>query len=143
MPNKTESIGIRCTKKQRDEIAARAEECQMKVSEYILRKALWLSPETNLLLENLRYEVHKIGVNINQIARACNSSSHVLSYDYSKALDELEKIDQHFCDVYKELQKQNELQFQMDQHFEDVGLKGDVDEKNSDQNDSNTEFKFW
>jgi type II secretory pathway component PulF len=68
-------IKIRLTAKEREEIRELAREEGLNVSEYIRKRALQRQAEEQAKLEmerQLVYELHRIGVNLNQMARGIN-----------------------------------------------------------------------
>jgi hypothetical protein len=68
-------IKIRLTSKEREEIRELAREEGLNVSEYIRKRALQRQAEEQAKLEmerQLIYQLNKIGVNLNQIARGIN-----------------------------------------------------------------------
>ncbi len=114
MAKRTEKIGAKYTKEESDWIREQAEKNKISCAEYIRRKVLWLPPEIHAELEELNYQVRKIGVNINQIARSCNSRKFVTSGDYRDIIGYLGGIDQHICNLEKKMGELCEKRFQMD-----------------------------
>ena len=80
-PLKTKYIQIRISPSQYDKIKEKADLAQLSISEFIrctasskqIRTYPHLIPVYNILRE-IRTELKRIGVNVNQIAAACNTS---------------------------------------------------------------------
>lgn len=51
-------------------------------------------------LDNLAYEINKIGVNINQIARIANSDKHIYKSDIEYLREKQERIEEMLCNYY-------------------------------------------
>ena len=97
---KTERIGLRCTDTQKHDIYAKAADAKQTVSQYLVYCALYNphnakaeghSPEPDLEPDPMKlkiatvkrsavpilHELHRIGVNVNQIARCSNALGRV------------------------------------------------------------------
>jgi len=84
-------LRVRCTSKEKETIALKADQLGLSVSEYIRHVALGRSvkiQEPKYGFE-LTQQVRKLGVNINQIARHFNST-HVMPEDFKRVLPKLE-----------------------------------------------------
>ena len=88
---------FRCTKEESEEIKKRAENERKSTSAYIRDAALNrnipdLNPEIAKILKTYRDNELKIGVNINQAVRICNSKQSVSRQDYEKLTGMLLRI---------------------------------------------------
>ncbi len=127
MANRTVWIGGRYTEEESTIIREHARETHLNLSDYVRRKALWLPQEMAGQLDELNYEVHKIGVNINQVVRSCNSKNFVSKEDYRKLTRYLEQINENYCELIKELKRQNEQQFHMEMILKDPYAGGSAE----------------
>lgn len=101
---------FRCTQKEADWIAECAAKLNMKESTYMryrLRKGqkIRMPPEVQNLLKELKYYDIKIGTNINQVVRSCNSKQFITQVDYQHLVEYLVQIDQKYQDILKQLQE--------------------------------------
>ena len=73
---RTRTLGVRVTKAEAEELRERAQAAHLSVAAYVRRRALGrrvrTAPEWRLGAAELR-ELNRIGVNLNQMARAMNS----------------------------------------------------------------------
>ena len=88
---------FRCTKEENDAINARAAKERKAVSAYLRDAALnrrlpAIDPKIEPILKKLQENELKIGVNINQAVRLCNSKKSVSRSDYETLQGYLEKI---------------------------------------------------
>lgn len=101
---------FRCTKREADWIAECAAKLNMKESTYMryrLRKEqkIRMPPEVQTLLQELKYYDIKIGTNINQVVRSCNSKRFITQVDYQHLVEYLVQIDQKYQEILKRLQE--------------------------------------
>lgn len=96
---KTQSVSIRLTNEEHEMLLEKAEGCR-SLSEYLRYQVFADIPQKNQrLLEEIRkaqYELHKIGVNINQIVKNNNSRIYKTSdkrelEDSMRRIQELER----------------------------------------------------
>ena len=85
---------FRCTPSESAVIDERAKKEKKKVSAYLRDAALSRSvpvfdERVYELLERLRFNELKIGYNINQAVKMCNTKKHVTSWDYEKLTSHL------------------------------------------------------
>ena len=101
---KTEIVRVRMTVAQKEELQRLAGEKQMTVSDYI-RTASARPPDVTRAefdheIIRLRYEINKIGVNINQIAKKYNENRYVKpSAELLRELKEVEMVLLEICRV--------------------------------------------
>jgi uncharacterized protein (DUF1778 family) len=83
-------IKIRLTAKEREEIRELAREEGLTVSEYIRKRALQRQAEEQAKRE-MEHQIYRIGINVNQIARALNSLNNkkILKDEDKKTLNAL------------------------------------------------------
>ena len=94
---KTIDLHFRCSAEENQEISRRAEQEKKSISAYVRDAALnrnipKLDEKSNGLLRELITNELKIGTNINQVVRLCNSKKLVSKSDYKKLLQYLEEI---------------------------------------------------
>jgi len=140
MANKTVWKAFRCTDEEAAELSRQAEKNRLSESEYIRRKIFMLPQETNLLLQELKHYDLKIGTNINQIVRSCNSKKFVSSYDYQKLAEYLEKLDEKYYEVIRQLRLQNEKSFYAAGLGYQTGSGYKVDPEENEQETDEEEF---
>ena len=92
---------FRCTKEEAEYIAACAERLQMTESNYMRYRLqedrqVRLPPEINTVLKELKYYDLKIGTNINQIVRSCNTKRFITREDYRMLVEYLLQIDRKY-----------------------------------------------
>lgn len=101
--NRTEIVKLRLTPAEKEQIRKQAEKEHITVSDYIRRVAA--SPpeitrkEYNEAIEKTIYEIHKIGTNINQIAKKYNE------YQYIEPSRELVRYLERMFDFTEMIQK--------------------------------------
>ena len=75
---RTRTVGVRVTEAEAEELRERAQAARLSVGSYLRRRALGqrvrIAAERRLGAEELR-ELNRIGVNLNQMARAMNAGS--------------------------------------------------------------------
>ncbi|MCC8106063.1 MAG: MobC family plasmid mobilization relaxosome protein [Clostridiales bacterium] len=118
MANRTVSKIFRCTPEEAQEIARMAEENNLSEADFIRKKIFRLSPETDQLLQELEYYDVKIGNNINQIVRSCNSKKFITTQDYRELVQLLEKLVEHRYGVIQQMKKRNEKIFSAQEKFD-------------------------
>lgn len=102
---KSKSVGIRFTTDELEIIDERATKVNLKRSEYI-KECIWEKSAQPILkidfssLDNLVYEINKIGVNINQIAHIANSELHIYKSDIKYLKESMERIENKLGDYY-------------------------------------------
>jgi hypothetical protein len=92
MSNKDKITHIRFTQEDLEKIQQESKEKGMNVSQYIrscVKGGLYDNPDLRKELRTLNYEIHKIGVNVNQIA--CHSNLGILTMSEREILLELMK----------------------------------------------------
>lgn len=74
---------------------------------YKLRKheKIRIPPEVKDLLQELKYYDLKIGTNINQIVRSCNSKKFITRVDYQLLVNYLIQIDRKYQETLERLQE--------------------------------------
>ena len=97
MDKKDVSIHFRCTKKEEEDIEQQAKMENKARSAYLRDAALCrnvpkLDPETKALLKQFQENELRIGVNINQAVRLCNSKKNVSREDYERLTNMLLRI---------------------------------------------------
>lgn len=95
--NKTENIRIRLTAEEKEFVLSDMEKNgETVLSKYLRKKILnnriEAALQKNLELERLTYEIRKIGVNINQIAKRYNSGTPFYT-DSRQLLENLQRIE--------------------------------------------------
>ena len=88
---------FRCTQEESEEIRRRAAAEHKGQSEYLRDAALHrkipvFDEEVKRLLRNLQENELKIGINVNQVVRVCNSKKYISRADYEKLVECLERI---------------------------------------------------
>lgn len=101
---------FRCTQKEAEWITECAAKQNMKESTYMryrLQKEqkIRMPPEVHTLLQELKYYDIKIGTNINQVVRSCNSKRFITQVDYRRLVEYLIQIDQKYQEILKRLQE--------------------------------------
>lgn len=110
MPQKNMVKKFRCTEEEAEWLEAKSKERKMNVSEYIRRKVFRndrvLLPATILdLLKKMNYYNLKIGTNINQIVRSCNSKKFITKEDYQLLVQYLEEINGVYLKIYDAIEQ--------------------------------------
>ena len=106
---KTIDLHFRCTPEENREISRRAEQEKKSISAYVRDAALnrnipKLDEKTNGLLRELTANELKIGNNINQAVRLCNSKKLVSREDYEKLVQYLKELMVFRKEITKKLQ---------------------------------------
>lgn len=120
MANRTVWKAFRCTEAEAAKIAEQAERNGLSESDYMRRKIFQLPPETSLILQELKNSILKIGTNINQVMRSCNSRRFITNMDYQKLSEFLEEIDRKYYEMVQLLQVQNENYFFASEHEDEM-----------------------
>lgn len=99
---------FRCSRKESEEISKEAEAMKMTESAYMRYRILKtakprLPPEVTTLLEELKYYDLKIGININQIVRSCNSKKFITEKDYLALTKNLELLNEKYDAIIRGL----------------------------------------
>lgn len=92
---KNKTVIFRLSAREREELEKQAQKYHLTMSEYIRRVILSPPPVTRKEYENvsyhLLYELRKIGVNINQIAKKYNEHRYI--EPRKELLDKMDRID--------------------------------------------------
>ncbi|EET62424.1 hypothetical protein BRYFOR_05459 [Marvinbryantia formatexigens DSM 14469] len=110
MKMRTVTKTFRCTPGEAEELAAGAGKFRVSESEYIRGRVFKkaqprLPPEIVGLLEEMNYLNLKIGTNINQTMRYCNTKKYITKNDYQKLAVELRKLDEQYERIYRLLEE--------------------------------------
>ncbi|MCC8051902.1 MAG: MobC family plasmid mobilization relaxosome protein [Clostridiales bacterium] len=111
MANRTVIKMFRCTPSEAEEITRMAAENKISESDFIRKKIFWLSPDTDELLTKLEHYDLKIGTNINQIVRSCNSKKFITNQDYKELVRLLENLVEKRYEVIRQMKERNEKIF--------------------------------
>ena len=100
---------VRVTEEEAMQLARQAEEYQMTESGYMHRKLFYgsqprLPPETNEMLQRLIEQERRVGININQVVRSCNSKRFITKEDYQLLVKYLEEIRRSYQQFYQQLE---------------------------------------
>ena len=102
---KEKYITIRCTPSQKKKVLSEAENLGMKHSKYALEKLLSSSEnvvgeiEEKRIREDVKYELRKIGNNINQIAKFYNSNTDKSPYLKAKDREILNMLNEKLIEI--------------------------------------------
>lgn len=101
---------FRCTQEEAKWIAEKAEKNKMNESAYIrskiFQKERFLIPaEATELLKKLNYYGLKIGTNINQVVRSCNSKKFITKEDYQLLAKYLEQINRTYLRICENIEQ--------------------------------------
>ncbi|MBR3039103.1 MAG: MobC family plasmid mobilization relaxosome protein [Lachnospiraceae bacterium] len=95
---KTKGIKFRCEEEDYSSLVKSAESLGMTISEYC--RSRLFEPDKVLFrasekkdIQNLVYEINKIGTNINQIVRSCHSKNWISESEIEKLISELKKVE--------------------------------------------------
>ena len=102
---------VRVTEEEAMQLARQAEQHRMTESGYMRRRLFYgsqprLPPETNEMLRRLTEQERRVGININQVVRSCNSKRFITREDYQllvRYLEEIRRSYQQFCTQLEEL----------------------------------------
>ena len=126
--NKSETIFIRVTPKEKENLKAKAELANLSVSQYIVALSEERKLVVNEKIPNLLLEITRIGTNINQIAHVGNSQKFVTT----KQLDEVIKL---MGDVSIYMQKILSEIYNSDEHnFKTLERKIDMQIERTEKN---------
>lgn len=99
---------FRCTLTESEALQKKSSEKKLSESEYI--RGLVFKTRKNefpleiqKLLEELKYLNLKIGNNINQVVRTCNSKKFVSKADYQTIVEEMIKLEDAYEKIYQQL----------------------------------------
>ena len=100
---------VRVTEEEAMQLARQAEEYRMTESGYMRRKLFYgsqprLPPETNEMLRRLTEQERRVGININQVVRSCNSKRFITKEDYQLLVKYLEEIRRSYQQFYQQLE---------------------------------------
>jgi Bacterial mobilisation protein (MobC). len=106
--NKVTILNFRCTQEEKEKIIQGAKRYQVGISEYIRMEMLkkenrFFDPEVSQKLKDMNWEINKIGTNINQIARICNSKKFVSRKEIEGILKNLNLISYILQNGFEEL----------------------------------------
>ena len=81
----------------------------MTESGYMRRKLFYgsqprLPPETDEMLRRLTEQERRVGININQVVRSCNSKRFITKEDYQLLVKYLEEIRRSYQQFYQQLE---------------------------------------
>ena len=81
----------------------------MAESGYMRRRLFYgsqprLPPETNAMLQRLTEQERRVGININQVVRSCNSKRFITREDYQLLVKYLEEIRRSYQQFYQQLE---------------------------------------
>ena len=101
---------FRCTAEEAAWIEKCARQMDMTESTYMRyrlreKQKIRMPPDIKNLLQELKYYDLKIGTNINQIVRACNSKRFITQADYQKLGEYLTLIDRKYQETLDRLQE--------------------------------------
>lgn len=101
---------FRCTAEEATWITECAEKMNMTESNYMRyrlqqQKKIRMPPEVNTLLQEMKYYDLKIGTNINQVVRSCNSKRFITQSDYQLLVEYLTLIDRKYQEILERLQE--------------------------------------
>lgn len=101
---------FRCTVEEAAVIAKCARQMHMTESSYMRyrlqeKPKIRIPPEVKVLLQELKYYDLKIGTNINQIVRSCNSKRFITQNDYQRLVEYLTLIDRKYQETLDKLQE--------------------------------------
>lgn len=106
--NKNEKVSFRCTSEEKDSLYMQAKlQGYQALSNYI-RKQLFhpgsneriFDAEIAKILRDMEYNNLKVGVNINQIARVCNSKKYVAQQDLEDLKKELNLLHHNYRELH-------------------------------------------
>lgn len=101
---------FRCTAEEAAWIEKCARQMEMTESTYMRyrlreKQKVRMPPDIKKLLQELKYYDLKIGTNINQIVRSCNSKRFITQADYQKLVEYLTLIDRKYQETLDRLQE--------------------------------------
>ena len=110
MPQKNSVKKFRCTEEEVKFLEEKSAEKNISVSEYIRKKVFqnerFLIPAAVFdLLKKLNYYNLKIGTNINQVVRSCNSKKFITKEDYQLLVQYLEQMNGVYLQICKEIEQ--------------------------------------
>lgn len=100
---------VRVTEEEAMQLARQAEQHRMTESGYMRRRLFYgsqprLPPETNAMLRRLTEQERRVGININQVVRSCNSKRFITREDYQLLVKYLEEIRRSYQQFYQQLE---------------------------------------
>lgn len=101
---------FRITKEEKEKLTQAAKRYQVGKSEYIRMMVFaedenLIDPEISQALREMNWEINKIGTNINQVVRACNTKKYVAKKDFSELEKYLNLISYTIQSGFEKLQK--------------------------------------
>lgn len=118
MENKTQTIKVRVTEKEKEIIYKNAEESGLDFSKYIRHVAITKKPiiikdiadleAVETKIGNLEYEINKLGTNVNQIAKVLNGGKMVPENTINSLLKVLERLENRMEKIHDTLAKSYE-----------------------------------
>ncbi len=99
---------IRFTQKELDTIAEKSSYFNMKFSQYIIfsavKERVSIEVKKNILYKDLIMQLAKIGNNLNQIARTCNTQKEINNHIVSKLVLVISELQKQLNDISKKIQ---------------------------------------
>ena len=100
---------VRVTEEEAMQLARQAEEYRMTESGYMRRRLFYgsqprLPPETNAMLQRLTEQERRVGININQVVRSCNSKRFITREDYQLHCEVFRRDPPKLPAVYQQLE---------------------------------------
>ena len=100
---------VRVTEEEAMQLARQAEQYRMTESGYMRRRLCYgsqprLPPETKAMLQRLTEQERRVGININQVVRSCNSKRFITKEDYQLLVKYLEEIRRSYQQFYQQLE---------------------------------------
>lgn len=106
---------VRLRPNERQQLIEEAERAGKSISVYVREIIKYRDPDRMNLSEevikkirNLDYEMGKIGVNVNQVAKRCNTRRYVLNADAHELEAELHLLESKFDELLEEMRKRSE-----------------------------------
>lgn len=101
---------IRCTPDEAQEISEAAKAAGMNESRYIRtrifsRDGPQIPEEAFHQLSELNYQIRRIGININQVVRACNEQKHISRSDFRQLVEYEKMLDRNFEKTLRLMEK--------------------------------------
>lgn len=110
--NKAVWVSFRLTYEERENLRKMANRRKLSLASYIREKIFTpdkrLPAEIEALLKDLKYNDLKIGTNINQVAKVCNSKQYASKEDYKKLMELHEELNRKRGEMVRILQKLQE-----------------------------------
>lgn len=96
---------IRFNKKELEEITQKANDLNMSFSQYIIYSALnkQMASKKNLLYKDLTTQLTRMGNNLNQIAKTCNTEKTINKHIASNLILVISELQKEFGNITKKL----------------------------------------